>query len=126
MSGSTLKLGGREPFQIPAGTQALKRTINCSVMDVSGELVATLRISGVLGAVVLKAPPIERTSRTVSVTWKIQLCYQRCWGAHWRWCHGFKGLTAHESSLCITRSLTRANQRGHGLIMNSDSKANMP
>lgn len=58
-----LKLGGREPFQVPAGTQALKRTINCRIMDAAGELVAMLSIPSVLAAVVLKAAAYREDSR---------------------------------------------------------------
>lgn len=45
-----LRLGGREPFQIPAGTQALKRTINCHVLDAEARIVATLSIPSALAA----------------------------------------------------------------------------
>ncbi|MCW4466313.1 hypothetical protein OK351_12475 [Glutamicibacter sp. MNS18] len=58
-----LTLGGREPFLVPAGTQALKRTLNCRVMDVAGELVTTLSIPSVLAAVVLKAAAYREDSR---------------------------------------------------------------
>lgn len=58
-----LKLGGREPFQVPAGTQALKRTINCRIVDADGVLVTTLSIPSVLAAVVLKAAAYREDSR---------------------------------------------------------------
>lgn len=58
-----LKLGGRKVFQVPAGTQALKRTIECRVMDADGALVATLSIPSVLAAVVLKAAAYRADSR---------------------------------------------------------------
>lgn len=58
-----LKLAGRDPFQIPAGTQALKRTVNCNVVDATGEVVTTLSIPSVLAAVVLKAAAYREDSR---------------------------------------------------------------
>lgn len=58
-----LKLGGREPFQIPAGTQALKRTMNCRILDAAGELITTPSIPSVLAAVILKAAAYREDSR---------------------------------------------------------------
>lgn len=49
-----LRIGGRKPFQISAGTQALKRTANCHILNSEGMLVATLSIPSALAALILK------------------------------------------------------------------------
>ncbi|MGC0270252.1 hypothetical protein ACPROK_11860 [Glutamicibacter soli] len=49
-----LTIGGRAPFQVSAGTQALKRTANCQILDSAGTVIATLSIPNALAALVLK------------------------------------------------------------------------
>lgn len=55
------RLGGRRPFQIPGGTQALQRTVTCR-LDVDGDTVL-ISIPNALGALVLKGAAYREDSR---------------------------------------------------------------
>lgn len=55
-------LGGRRPFQIPAGTQALQRTVNCRVDLGDGDPVL-ISIPNTLGALVLKGAAYQQDKR---------------------------------------------------------------
>lgn len=58
-----LTIGGREPFQVSAGTQALKRTITCQITDSSGDRVITLSIPSPLAALVMKGAAYKEDTR---------------------------------------------------------------
>lgn len=58
-----LTIGGREPFQVSAGTQALKRTVSCQIMDSGSEVVAMLSIPSPLAALVLKGAAYREDTR---------------------------------------------------------------
>ncbi len=58
-----LTLGGREPFQISAGTQALRRTANCQILDSAGAVITTLSIPSPLAALVLKGAAYREDTR---------------------------------------------------------------
>ena len=47
------KVSGRAIFQIPAGTSALRKTVNC-VIEVDADIAITLSLPDVLGALILK------------------------------------------------------------------------
>ncbi|WP_155854044.1 hypothetical protein [Paenarthrobacter nicotinovorans] len=56
-------LGGRKPFQVSGGTQALQRTVNCRMtVDDDGEP-ALISIPNALGALVLKGAAYREDSR---------------------------------------------------------------
>lgn len=55
-------LGGRKPFQIAGGTQALQRTVDCRMKVDDGEPVI-ISIPNVLGALVLKGAAYREDSR---------------------------------------------------------------
>ncbi|MFJ4226376.1 hypothetical protein ACIPYV_02280 [Paenarthrobacter nicotinovorans] len=55
-------IGGRKAFQVPAGTQALKRTVNCRLVVDDDEPVL-LSIPNQLGALVLKGAAYREDSR---------------------------------------------------------------
>ncbi|MBO1268591.1 hypothetical protein [Arthrobacter cavernae] len=56
------RLGGRRPFQIPGGTQALQRTVNCRMTaDDDGPVLVS--IPNPLGALVLKGAAYREDSR---------------------------------------------------------------
>lgn len=55
-------IGGRRPFQVEGGTQALKRTVNCRMTaDADGEVL--ISIPNALGALVLKGAAYREDSR---------------------------------------------------------------
>ncbi|MFD1376745.1 hypothetical protein ACFQ4U_10470 [Micrococcus antarcticus] len=58
-----LTIGGREPFQVSAGTQALKRTANCQILDDEGTVISTLSIPSPLAALVLKGAAYREDTR---------------------------------------------------------------
>ncbi|HJX78118.1 hypothetical protein [Glutamicibacter sp.] len=58
-----LLIGGREPFQVSAGTQALKRTVSCQIVDSDGEVVAMLSIPSPFAALVLKGAAYREDTR---------------------------------------------------------------
>lgn len=58
-----LTIGGRAPFQVSAGTQALKRTANCQILDSAGTVIATLSIPNALAALVLKGAAYREDTR---------------------------------------------------------------
>lgn len=58
-----LKIGGRDPFQVTAGTQALKRTANCQILDSAGDVISTLSIPSPLAALVLKGAAYREDTR---------------------------------------------------------------
>lgn len=55
-------IGGRKPFQVSGGTQALKRTVNCRLVGGDGESVL-ISIPNALGALVLKGAAYREDSR---------------------------------------------------------------
>ena len=55
-------IGGRKPFQVSGGTQALKRTVNCRLKDDDIEPVL-ISIPNALGALVLKGAGYKEDSR---------------------------------------------------------------
>lgn len=55
-------IGGRKPFQVTGGTQALRRTVNCRVTVGGGEHVL-ISIPNTLGALVLKGAAYQEDSR---------------------------------------------------------------
>ncbi|MBP2269163.1 hypothetical protein J3A64_004703 [Pseudarthrobacter sp. PvP004] len=55
-------IGGRKPFQISGGTQALKRTVNCRLVGDDDEPVP-ISIPNALGALVLKGAAYREDSR---------------------------------------------------------------
>lgn len=55
-------IGGRKPFQVTGGTQALRRTVNCRVTVYGGEHVL-ISIPNTLGALVLKGAAYQEDSR---------------------------------------------------------------
>lgn len=55
-------IGGRKPFQVAGGTQALKRTVNCRMVVGDGEPVL-ISIPNALGALVLKGAAYKEDSR---------------------------------------------------------------
>lgn len=57
-----LTLGGRKPFQVPGGTQALQRTVNCRLVVDEGEPVL-ISTPNALGALVLKGAAYREDSR---------------------------------------------------------------
>lgn len=54
-------IGGRAPFQISAGTQALKRTVNCRISTDDGDVL--ISIPNTLGALVLKGAAYREDKR---------------------------------------------------------------
>lgn len=56
------RLGGRRPFQLPAGTQAVQRTVNCRVGLDDGDPVL-ISIPNTLGALVLKGAAYQQDKR---------------------------------------------------------------
>lgn len=56
------EIGGRKLFQVPAGTSALRKTVNCTVAC-AGEGSLTLSVPDVLGALVLKAAAYQGDPR---------------------------------------------------------------
>ncbi|RBM02949.1 hypothetical protein C1H84_05870 [Glutamicibacter soli] len=58
-----LTIGGREPFQVSAGTQALKRTANCRILDSAGTVNTTMSIPNALAALVLKGAAYREDTR---------------------------------------------------------------
>ncbi|GAA4028473.1 hypothetical protein GCM10023063_07500 [Arthrobacter methylotrophus] len=62
------RLGGRQPFQVTGGTQALQRTVNCRmIVDDAGPVF--ISIPNTLGALVLKGPPTGKIPETRSGIW---------------------------------------------------------
>ncbi|QCB96578.1 hypothetical protein E5206_06255 [Arthrobacter sp. PAMC25564] len=55
-------LGGRRPFQVPGGTQALRRTVNCR-MTADDDGPVLISIPNALGALVLKGAAYREDSR---------------------------------------------------------------
>lgn len=58
-----LAIGGRKPLHISAGTQALKRTANCHILDSKGTVITTLSIPSALAALVLKGAAYREDTR---------------------------------------------------------------
>ncbi|WP_205738256.1 hypothetical protein [Glutamicibacter sp. BW77] len=58
-----LTIGGREPFQVSAGMQALKRTASCQIVDSKGAIITTLSIPSPLAALVLKGAAYREDTR---------------------------------------------------------------
>jgi hypothetical protein len=56
------KVGGHTLFQVPAGTSALRKTVNCTI-ERQGESSVTFSIPDVLGALVLKSAAYREDSR---------------------------------------------------------------
>ncbi|MCW2130889.1 hypothetical protein [Arthrobacter sp. VKM Ac-2550] len=59
------RLGGRQPFKLPAGTQALQRTVNCRI-TLPYEEPVLVSIPNALGALVLKGAAYQEDSRDKS------------------------------------------------------------
>lgn len=55
-------IGGRKPFQVAGGTQALQRTVNCR-MTADGDGAVLISIPNALGALVLKGAAYQEDSR---------------------------------------------------------------
>lgn len=56
------QVSGRKLFQVPAGTSALRKTLNCTI-EREGESSLTFSIPDVLGALVLKSAAFKEDSR---------------------------------------------------------------
>lgn len=58
-----LTIGGRAPFKVSAGTQALKRTANCQILNSEGTVISTLSIPNTLAALVIKGAAYREDTR---------------------------------------------------------------